>query len=155
MTESLPLAGRHAAVVGAVDALARAVAVALAEAGALVSTTTLSADEQQLFYANSILNEAWALGRAGAAITIEGTSVQGLADALDSLERQSGKLDIIVLMPGTPVGELDEPLGSRADARLVRVRQAPAGYAVGLVPSPEETLSSAETLPAAVLAVAQ
>lgn len=88
------LAGRDAFVIGAVDEMARRVAVALAEAGATVSTTTFSNDQQQTFRANSILNEVWSLGRAGAAFTID---EQNLEELQDAVERSAAPM--LVVMP--------------------------------------------------------
>ena len=63
------LAGRNALVLGVERPAGRKAAVALAEAGANVAVVTLSLDTQAEFAANSTLNEFWALGRKGIALT--------------------------------------------------------------------------------------
>src|SRR5258708_38104094 len=59
------LTGKHALLTGATGALQRALAVALADAGANVSLTTLHDDPSEEVRAHSILNECWSFGRKG------------------------------------------------------------------------------------------
>ncbi|MSQ41522.1 MAG: SDR family oxidoreductase [Dehalococcoidia bacterium] len=90
------LTGRHALVTGATGPLARALAVALAEAGADVSVTTLQHDRAEEVQANSILNECWAIGRRGEARTVDLTDPRAVAAAVDALERSIAPIDILV-----------------------------------------------------------
>ena len=90
------LTGRHALVTGATGALARAMAVALAEAGADVSTTTLRDDASEEAQANSILNEAWSLGRKGQAARVDLTDPVSVEAAVAAIERDIAPIDILV-----------------------------------------------------------
>jgi NAD(P)-dependent dehydrogenase (short-subunit alcohol dehydrogenase family) len=90
------LTGRHALVTGATGPLGRALAVALAEAGANVSVTTLRHDRTEEVEANSILNECWSTGSKGAAKTLDLTDPAEVGMAVADLEREFGPVDILV-----------------------------------------------------------
>src|SRR5437870_9047696 len=90
------LAGRHALVTGATGPLGRALAVALAEAGADVSVMTLHDDGGEETQANSILNECWSMGRKGQAKRVDLTNPDAVNAAVDQLESGIGPIDILV-----------------------------------------------------------
>jgi len=93
------LAGKHALVTGAVGPFQRALAVALAEAGADVSLTTASAQLDEEVQANSILNECWSIGRRGEAITLALTDEVAVEAAVAGLEERIAPIDILVNAP--------------------------------------------------------
>ena len=97
------LSGRHALVTGATGPLQRALAVALAEAGADVSLTTASAEMAEEVQANSILNECWSIGRRGEALTVALTDEEALETAIAGLEDRIAPIDILVNAPHTAV----------------------------------------------------
>ena len=90
------LSGKHALVTGATGPLARALALALAEAGADVSVTTLHDDAAEEVQANSILNECWSLDRKGEARRIDLTAPAAVAAAVAALEDAVAPVDILV-----------------------------------------------------------
>jgi len=90
------LNGKHALVTGATGPLQRALAVALAEAGADVSLTTTSAEMAEEVQANSILNECWSVGRKGEAITLNLADASAVDDAVAGLEERIGPISILV-----------------------------------------------------------
>lgn len=97
MATFFDLNGKHALVAGATTPLARALAVALAEAGANVSVTTLEATQRDEVQANSILNECWAAGaQGGVAKTLDLTDAAAVEAAVDALEREVAPIDILV-----------------------------------------------------------
>lgn len=99
------LTGKHALVTGATGPLQRALAVALAEAGADVSLTTAAAETSEEVQANSILNECWSIGRRGEALTLELADEAGLEAAIAGLEGRIAPVDILVNGAHTaPVG---------------------------------------------------
>ena len=90
------LSGKHALVTGATGPLGRALAVALADAGADVSVTTLSDDAGEETEANSILNECWSLGRKGEAKRVDLTDDAAVDAAVGELEDAIGPISILV-----------------------------------------------------------
>ncbi|MEX1022377.1 MAG: SDR family oxidoreductase [Dehalococcoidia bacterium] len=91
------LKGKHALVTGATGPLARAAAVALAEAGATVSVTTLTGERMEEVEANSILNECWSAGsQDGQAKTVDMADYPSVEAAVEALEANVGPIDILV-----------------------------------------------------------
>ena len=90
------LSGKHALVTGATSALGRSLAVALAEAGADVSVTTLRDDADEETEANSILNECWSLGRKGQARRVDLTDPAAVEAAVAAIEDDVAAVDILV-----------------------------------------------------------
>lgn len=91
------LTGKHAVVTGANSPLGRSLAVALAEAGATVSVTTLRKTQQEEVEANSILNECWSAGsQKGKAVAVDLTDEAGVEAAFAGLESSVGPIDIVV-----------------------------------------------------------
>ena len=99
------LDGRHVLVAGVREPDGRALAVALAEAGAAVSVTTRHAELAEEVTANSILNECWTFGREGRALTLELTDPEAVAAALDGLEAELAPLDAVI----APLPPADSP----------------------------------------------
>jgi NAD(P)-dependent dehydrogenase (short-subunit alcohol dehydrogenase family) len=97
MAPFFDLSGKHALVTGATGPVARALAVSLAEAGAMVSVTTLSEEMREEVQANSILNECWAAGsQSGQARTLDLTDPHAVEVAVSVLEREVAPIDILV-----------------------------------------------------------
>lgn len=90
------LSGKHALVTGATGPLQRALAVALADAGADVSVTTLDDDRAQEVEANSIANECWSYGRRGAAKRLDLTDGDAVERVVGELESEIAPIDILV-----------------------------------------------------------
>lgn len=121
------LDGRHVLVAGVREPDGRALAVALAEAGAAVSVTTRHAELAEEVTANSILNECWTFGREGRALTLDLTDASAVAAALDALEAELAPLDAVI----APLPPADPPdvLASAAAERM-------AGRGAGVVVLP-------------------
>ena len=132
------LDGRHVLVAGVREPDGRALAVALAEAGAAVSVTTRRAELSEEVTANSILNECWTFGHEGRALTLDLGDPEAVAAALDGLEAELAPLDAVV----TPLPPADPPdvLASAAAERM-----AARGAGVVVLPALAE---GAEALPA-------
>lgn len=104
-----PLAGKVVALVCRGSDDDRAIAVALAEAGADVALATISRAQQEEFSTASIANEIWAIGRE------QFNTVTGAADPADAASfaeevcDRLGRCDAVVIAPGaTPHVDFDE-----------------------------------------------
>ena len=122
------LDGRHVLVAGVREPDGRALAVALAEAGAAVSVTTRRAELAEEVTANSILNECWTFGHEGRALTLDLTDEAAVAAALEDLEAGLAPLDAVV----TPLPPDDPP---DVLARAAAARMAERGAGVVLLPA--------------------
>ncbi|MDP2948836.1 MAG: SDR family oxidoreductase [Chloroflexota bacterium] len=96
------LTGKVALVVGGATALGRAMAVALAEAGADVAITSCTQDKQEEVAVNSAVNEVWALGRKGFAAAIDVTDAAQVEAVVQRAVDELGSLDILVNNPDLP-----------------------------------------------------
>jgi NAD(P)-dependent dehydrogenase (short-subunit alcohol dehydrogenase family) len=90
------LSGRHALVTGATRPIARAIATALAEAGANVSVTTIRDDSSEAAEANSILEACTALGRSGTTRQLDLTDPVAVEAAVAAIESEVAPIDILV-----------------------------------------------------------
>jgi NAD(P)-dependent dehydrogenase (short-subunit alcohol dehydrogenase family) len=97
-----PLARRNAIVLGVERPAGRQAAVALAEAGADVAVVTLSLETKAEFAANSTLNEFWAIGRKGVALTSDATETTVRA-AIAEAAIQLGPISILVCDAPAPL----------------------------------------------------
>ncbi|MGH2632801.1 MAG: hypothetical protein ACRDG3_05265 [Tepidiformaceae bacterium] len=94
MSDSLK--GRVVAIVGAGSARDRAVAVALAEAGADIAIATERPLQVQEFATASIANEVWALGREQFSAVIDASDGAQLDGFLGDVRSRLGRLDAVV-----------------------------------------------------------
>lgn len=96
MREEFSLQGKNAVVIGASNSIGRAMAVALAEAGANVGVTTTLSIQAEEVIANSCANEIWALNRKGFAETIDAADEGDVQSAIQRAVSEFGRLDILV-----------------------------------------------------------
>ncbi|MEP7214884.1 MAG: SDR family oxidoreductase [Anaerolineaceae bacterium] len=97
-----PLAGRVAAVLCAGTDLDRAIAMALAEAGADIAIGTLERDEE--FATASIANEVWAVGREQFSSVVDATDAVALASFAAETADRLGRCDVLVVSPPARAG---------------------------------------------------
>ena len=115
------LTGKVALVVGGATALGRALAVALAEAGADVAVTSCTRGEQEEEAANSTAAEVWAIGRRGFAAAIDVTDASQVDAVVQRAVDELGGLHILVNNPDLPFAK---PLAEVADDEWQRVLAA-------------------------------
>jgi len=94
MSESLK--GRVVAIVGGGSGRDRAIAVALAEAGADIAIATERPVKEQEFATASIANEVWAIGREQFSAVIDARDDGQLSSFLAEVCTRLGRLDAVV-----------------------------------------------------------
>ncbi len=96
LQQRFSLSGKAALVIGAAGPVGRALAVAMAEAGADVAVSTTTHSHQEEVAANSCANEVWALKRKGFAATIDAASESDVGGLVQRAVAEMGRLDVLV-----------------------------------------------------------
>ncbi|MEO8457145.1 MAG: SDR family oxidoreductase [Chloroflexota bacterium] len=109
MMGEFSLDGKSALVIGASNSIGRAIAVALAEAGADVAVATTTRAKGEEVIANSCSNEMWALNRKSFAQSIDAADEADVTALIQRTVSELGKLDVLVnahdLPFAQPVGQ--------------------------------------------------
>jgi len=90
------LEGKVVVVLGGGNEAQRAVAVALAQAGAAVAVAGRAPDLAAEAALHSIANEIWALGRRSTAVTLADDSAAAFAAALNQVRQELGRVDLVL-----------------------------------------------------------
>lgn len=90
------LTGKVAVVLGNGDEAHRAVAVAMASAGADIAIAGVAQDLTDEAALHSISNEIWALNRRSLVVTLAQVDEPSLAEALSAVKEQLGTAGLIV-----------------------------------------------------------
>lgn len=96
MQERFSLEGKGALVIGASNSIGRAIAVALAEAGADVAVATTTRAKPEEVIANSCANEIWALDRRNFAQAIDASDESDVEALVSRVVSEFGRIDILV-----------------------------------------------------------
>jgi NAD(P)-dependent dehydrogenase (short-subunit alcohol dehydrogenase family) len=96
MTAEFSLLDKKALVIGASNPIGRAIAVALAEAGADVAVATTTRAQAEEVSANSCANEMWALNRKSFAQAIDAASESDVNDLVERAVAEFGRLELLV-----------------------------------------------------------
>jgi NAD(P)-dependent dehydrogenase (short-subunit alcohol dehydrogenase family) len=96
MTSEFSLLDKKALVIGASNPIGRAIAVALAEAGADVALGTTTRAQAEEVLANSCSNEMWALNRKSFALAIDAASESDVNALIERTISEFGRLDVLV-----------------------------------------------------------
>ncbi len=96
VVEGFSLRGKATLVIGASGPIGRAIAVALAEAGADVAVSTTTRSQREEAAANSCANEVWALGRKGFAQAIDAASESDVQALVKRAVAELRHLDVLV-----------------------------------------------------------
>lgn len=111
MSDGGELRGKRVLVVGGETPPGRALALALAEAGATVALATLANSTASDFAVNSALNELWAMNRQGLALVIDASDGEQLRVSVERAERELGRFDVVAVLRAEAVAV--EALGDR------------------------------------------
>lgn len=114
---SIPLAGKKALVLGAGSPAGRAIAVALAEAGADVAVASSSIDGEEVMASRRTRRAVEGLGRRTAEYAFDVTLGQNVAVSTRQVAKEMGGLDILVYAVAT---SLDRPAEKITDAEWTR-----------------------------------
>lgn len=120
------LLDRKALVIGASNSIGRAIAVALAEAGADVAVATTTRAPAEDVIANSCSNEMWALDRKSFAQSIDAASEEDVEALVQRTVSELGGLDVLVNAQDLPFAR---PLAETSFAEWRRVLDGNAGGA--------------------------
>ena len=120
------LAGRKALVVGVARPLGRAIAVALAQAGADVAVAGLTREPSEIVQVNSVANEVWSLSREQIALELDAADPSSVQAAVQRVDEAWGRIDVLVNAPDLfyawPLTEMaDAEWQSVIDANLTSV----------------------------------
>lgn len=87
----------------------RAIAVALAEAGADIAIATLAQTQQQEFATASIANEIWSIGREQFSAIVDARDPASVGGFADAVVARLGRCDGLIVSPGAaPAGQLEQ-----------------------------------------------
>lgn len=90
------LEGKVAVVIGGGDDTHRAVAVALAQAGADIAISGVAKELSAEAALHSISNEIWALNRRSTVVTMASNDAPSFAEAVSNAARELGRADLVV-----------------------------------------------------------
>lgn len=96
MALEFSLLDKKALVIGASNSIGRAIAVALAEAGADVAVATTTRAQSEEVTANSCSNEMWALNRKSFTQAIDASSEADVDALISRTVSEFGRLDVLV-----------------------------------------------------------
>lgn len=143
-----PLANSVAALIAHGSDLDRAIAVALAEAGADVAIATESPEQQQEFATASVANEIWAIGREQFSHVLDAANTHQVEAYAREVVARLGRCDaLVVIEPGASLH-----LGELHRAFTTALAEDVALVVVGPADAPLTTVPVGPEAPAAVIA---
>ena len=119
-TDAYDLAGKKALVIGAGNPAGRAIALALGEAGADVTVSSISNDGDEIMRAKKVQQELTKMGRQSATVATDVTLGTGVQVMVRQVAKDLGSLDILVNAPDLFLGK---PADATTDMEWNRVMQ--------------------------------
>lgn len=118
--DAFDLSGKRALVIGAGGAAGRAIALALGEAGADVTVSTVSNDGDEVMRAKRVQQELTKMGRTSSTVATDVTLGQGVQVMVRQVAKGPGGIDILVNAPDLFLGK---PAAETTDMEWNRVMQ--------------------------------
>ncbi len=118
--DAYDLTGKRALVIGAGAPAGRAIALALGEAGADVTVSSVTTDGEEVMRARRVQQELTKMGRKAATVATDVTLGQGVQVMVRQVAKDMGGIDILVNAPDLFLGK---PAESTTDIDFNRVMQ--------------------------------
>jgi NAD(P)-dependent dehydrogenase (short-subunit alcohol dehydrogenase family) len=118
--DAYDLSGKKALVVGAGGAAGRAIALALGEAGADVTVSSISNDGDEIVRAKKVQQELAKMGRQSATVATDVTLGTGVQVMVRQVAKDMGRIDILVNAPDLFLGK---PADATTDMEWNKVMQ--------------------------------
>ena len=115
------LDGKRALVLGAATGSGRAIALALAEAGADLALCTVTTDGEEVFALRKTARQVRELGRAAIEQAIDASLGTGAQVMVRQVSKELGRIDVLVNAPPVAAGILDKPPTKISDAEWSQV----------------------------------
>ena len=115
------LDGKRALVLGAATGSGRAIALALAEAGADLALCTVTTDGEEVFALRKTARQVRELGRAAIEQAIDASLGTGAQVMVRQVSKELGRIDVLVNAPPVASGFLDKPTTKVSDAEWSQV----------------------------------
>ena len=116
MLEPSRLDGKRALVLGAATGSGRAIALALAEAGADLALCTVTTDGEEVFALRKTARQVRELGRTAIEQAIDASLGTGAQVMVRQVSKELGRIDVLVNAPPVASGLLDKPAAKVSDA---------------------------------------
>jgi NAD(P)-dependent dehydrogenase (short-subunit alcohol dehydrogenase family) len=127
--EGFDLSGKNALVIGAGSSAGRAVALALAEAGANVAITSASRDKDDLAAVEETVRQLGAQGRKVEARPLDATAADQVQGVVGEVAAGLGGIDILVNCPDLFLAKPIERISDSEWSRLISVNLGSVFYA--------------------------
>ncbi|MBI2724404.1 MAG: SDR family oxidoreductase [Chloroflexi bacterium] len=128
-SDAFDLRGKRALVVGAGNASGRAIALALAEAGADIAASSATTDGDEVMRVRRVVKDATALGRRALAMATDVTLGQGVQVMVRQVAKELDGIDILVYAADLFLGKAAESTTDIEFNRVLQVNLAGAFHA--------------------------
>ena len=119
-TDAFDLTGKRALVIGAGAPAGRAIALALGEAGADLTVSSITTDGDEVVRAKKVQSELTKMGRSAATVATDVTLGTGVQVMVRQVAKDMGGIDILVNAPDL---QLAKPAGATSDVEWSKVLQ--------------------------------
>ena len=119
--EQSRLDGKRALVLGAATGSGRAIALALAEAGADLALCTVTTDGEEVFALRKTARQVRELGRTAVEQAIDASLGTGAQVMVRQVSKELGRIDVLVNAPPVVADLLDKPATKVSDAEWSKV----------------------------------